>query len=147
MKGKDMVGEFTRRNVAKHNHNTNTERTETSSGNTSYRADRSLEDFMSSETDKRKDPSSSEDSDKDSSGERGSSQEQTSSSEEHVSSEERGSGPPRKRMKGKDMVCEFTRKNVAKHNHRMDAMHSRITANQSRPNLGPPRDERKGREE
>ena len=121
MKGKGMVYEFTRKNVAKHNHTTTTERTETSSGTTTYRADSSLED-----------------SDKGSSGERGSSEEQTSSeeqmsSEELLSLEERGSMPPRKRMKGMDMVCKFTRKNVAKHNHRMDAMRSKSTTDHSLP--------------
>jgi hypothetical protein len=118
---------------------TTTERTETSSGTTSYRADSSLEDFMSSsETDKGKDPSSSEDSDKDYSGERG-------SSEEQGSLEKRASVPPRKRMKGKGTVGEFTKKNIAKHNHRMDAMRSRITMN--RPDLGSPRNQRTGRED
>lgn len=130
---------------------TTTERTETFSGATSYRADSSLEDFMSSSgTDKGKDPSSSEESDKDSSGERGSSEEQGSSedqasSEERGSLEERSSGPPRKRMKGKGMVGEFTKKNIAKHNHRMDAMLSRITT--IRPDLGSSRNQRTGRED
>ena len=56
MKGKGTVYEFTRKNVAKHNHTTTTtEKMETSWGTASYGADSSLED-----------------SDKDSSGERGS---------------------------------------------------------------------------
>jgi hypothetical protein len=122
---------------------TTTEMTETSSGTTSYRAGSSLEDFMSSSgTDKGKDPSSSEDSDKDSSGERGSSEEQ-GSLEDQASSEDRASVPPRKRMKGKGMLGEFTKKNIAKHNHRMDAMRSRIT----RPDLGSQRNSRTGHED
>jgi hypothetical protein len=56
VKGKGTVYEFTRKNVAKHNHTTTTtEKMETSWGTASYGADSSLED-----------------SDKDSSGERGS---------------------------------------------------------------------------
>jgi hypothetical protein len=70
--------------------------------------------------------------------------EEQTSSEELVSSEERGSIHPRKRMKGMDMVCKLKRKNVAKHNHRMDAMHSRSTTDHSHPNLDSTREERKG---
>ena len=109
-------------------------RAETSSGTTSYPADSSLEDSESSENDKGKDPSSSEESDRDFLG-------------DQVSSGERGFGPPRKRLKGKHIVGKFTRKNIADHNHRMDAM--RGTISQELPGGGSrkPRDERNGLEE
>lgn len=84
-----------------------TDGSETASGTTSYPAESSLED-----SDDRGKTSSSEDSDKDSS-------ERDSSGERGSSSGEGGSVPPRKRMKGKRNVGEFTTKNVAEHNHRM----------------------------
>jgi len=74
---------------------------DSSSGTTSQAADSSPDD---SESDKGvKEPSSSEDSDKDS---------------------ERPRGPPRKRLKTKRVIGEMTSKNVAAHNTRMDALHA-----------------------
>jgi hypothetical protein len=96
---------------------TSAERAETESGTTSYPAESSLEDSDEAGKSNKQTCSSSEgDSDKESS-ERESSGERGSSSEEGG-----GSVPPRKRMKGKHSLNEFTRQNVAEHNHRMDVM-------------------------
>lgn len=113
-----------------------TERMETESGTTSYPAESSLEDSDEAGKNKQDHSSSEGDSDKDSS-ERGCSGGRGSSSEEG------GSVPPRKRMKGKHSVGEFTRQNVAEHNHLMDVMRSRLGTTQQDPsNLGWPRDGR-----
>lgn len=69
------------------------------SGATSHAADSSPDDSGAS-----KDNSSSDDSDKDA---------------------EKPRGPPRKRMKKKRVIGEFTSKNVAAHNTRMDALHAK----------------------
>jgi len=115
-----------------------TERVETASGTTSYPAESSLEDSDDAEKGKilssEDKNSSSEDSDKDYS-ERG------SSGERGPPSGERGSVPPRKRMKGKHNGAEFTRKNVAEHNHRMDVMRSQSQQDSSSLTRWP-RDER-----
>ena len=121
---------------------TATDGVETSSGTTSYPAESSLEDSEESSGNEKGKGPSSEDSDKDSS--------EGCSSEKKVSSGERGSVPPRKRMKGKHSVGEFTRKNVAEHNHRMGAMRSQLdAAQQDSSNIGLhwPRDERADRDD
>ena len=110
------------------------ERAETESGTTSYPAESSLEDSDEAGKSNKQICSSSEgDSDKDSS-------ERESSGERGSSSEEGGSVPPRKRMKGKHSVGEFTRQNVAEHNHRMDVM--RLGTAQQDPSKLWPRDGR-----
>eukprot|EP00542_Grammatophora_oceanica_P022125 CAMPEP_0194033994 /NCGR_PEP_ID=MMETSP0009_2-20130614/6434_1 /TAXON_ID=210454 /ORGANISM="Grammatophora oceanica, Strain CCMP 410" /LENGTH=835 /DNA_ID=CAMNT_0038674729 /DNA_START=27 /DNA_END=2534 /DNA_ORIENTATION=+ len=73
----------------------------TASGTTSHAADSSLEDSAS---ERAKDQSSSEESDRD-------------------QYEKTSSGPPRKRIKTKRASSTFTSENVAQHNCRMDALH------------------------
>jgi len=96
-------------------------RTETSSGGTSHPGDSSMEETESSSSDnavqrsgrsgetRKADPSSSDDSDE--------------------QFDDRGFGPPRKRIKNKRVVGEFTSKNIAEHNHRMHAMLGPVTMN------------------
>lgn len=91
--------------------------TESSSGNTSHEESESgsSDSIMLASTGKKVDISSSEESDRE------------------QASGDRGYGPPRKRHKNRGGVGEFTSKNVAYHNCRMNALHGSVMRHKLSP--------------